>query len=83
MDDATMNQQTLPCLAAVRDEISERCRALNSRARIEDITTERVDDWTLRIGVACENGQRFHIDLDLLDLAIEGGFIEALTTVLQ
>lgn len=78
-----MKQQTLPCLVAVRDEINQRCRALGTYAPIEGITTEQPDKWTLRIHVACADGQRFHVDLDLLNLAIEGGFVEALTEVLH
>jgi hypothetical protein len=77
-----MKQQTLPCLIAVRDEINQRCRALGTSALIEGISIEQ-DKWTARINVTCENGERFHVDLDLLDVAIEGGFVEALTEVLH
>ena len=81
--DRKMSARTLPCLAAAVDEINDRARALGTYAPIEGIKFEQPDKWTLRVNVACADGQRFHVDIDVLDVMIEGGFVEALTEVLH
>ncbi|HEY0941894.1 MAG TPA: hypothetical protein VGE08_17510 [Steroidobacter sp.] len=74
----------LPCLDAVRDEINRRCAELHSRGRLDEtFTISQTDQWTAVIGVTCVNGERFTVELDLLELMIEGGFVEALTQVLH
>jgi hypothetical protein len=78
-----MNLTTLPCFVAVRDEINERCRSMNTHSTIQGLNIEQIDDWTLRFDVACANGERFHVDLDLIDLMIEGDLVSALTQVLH
>lgn len=69
-----MTPTTLPCLVAVHDEIDQRCRALCTYATLDGIKIEQPDKWTVRFDVTCADGQHFHVDLDLLDLMIEGRF---------
>lgn len=77
-----MNLNTLPCFVAARDEINQRCHALGNTT-VEGFTIDQPDRWTLRFSVACANGEKFAVDVDLLDVMTEGGLIESLTEILH